>query len=136
MSNRKPAGAFRTARRVCAHQRPALGDCDVSTVAGLADYLVKGRSGPPQHSGSCDPPRFVSGEQVRRRPPAGFIFEIQAPFALSRRKHGFESPRERHEIKDLRVVSDAWQAKTKDRPRIARRCAVVCGRLVKFAQLA
>ena len=42
------------------------------------------------------PPRFVSGEQVRRRPPAGFIFEIQAPFALSRRKHGFESPRERH----------------------------------------
>jgi hypothetical protein len=32
--------------------------------------------------------------------------------------------------------SDASQAKTKDRPMIARRCAVVCGRLVKFAQLA
>ena len=31
---------------------------------------------------------------------------------------------------------DASQAKTKDRPKIAGVCAVVCGRLVKFAQLA
>jgi hypothetical protein len=33
--------------------------------------------------------------------------------------------------------SPRWvQAKTKDRPKIAGVCAVVCGRLVKFAQLA
>jgi hypothetical protein len=43
---------------------------------------------------------------------------------------------ERHKIKGLCVIFRRAQAKTKDRPMIARRCAVVCGRLVKFAQLA
>ena len=38
--------------------------------------------------------------------------------------------------KTYALAIDMTQAKTKDRPKIARRCAVVCGRLVKFAQFA